>query len=147
MRNTVISNPRVAATYRTITEINQQETPDWLRATSAFPIGKGLFVGSLGIPLEDLNILNVSDTDPKFFMQLSRVADKIASQMAPPIRMAYELARGQTAYSQRPLGEGLGRLILENTPLSRASKTAGMILDPKETVGAAAIRLMFGPTF
>lgn len=107
MVNTAVKNPRSLAIYRQITGIDAAEVPDYLRGGFAFkappPFGPESYIGSMGVPFEDLNIFNVSDVDPDMFSQIKRAGQRIASRLAPVLRMPLEIMTGEAAFTQKPL--------------------------------------------
>ena len=138
--NSLFANPRIGATYAKIINQEPGELPRYLRASTAFPspIGPG-YIGSLGMPIEDLNIFNVGDVDPTFFEQLPRLADKFASRASPAVRIPYEFITGHTALSRRPTRELTGEtweksfwnLTKAYSPTSRFQRVGEKFYDPQ----------------
>lgn len=129
--NTLITNPRIGANYQRLLRINDDDAPDYLRASGAIRLDKTTALGSLGLPFEDLNILNVSDVDPLFFRQLSRISQRIATRLSPVFRVAFEAASGETALTRRPLeNQPITKILKENIPIARFFRTGERIIAP-----------------
>ncbi len=144
------TDPRMASFYSKLTNIGEGAVPSYLRGGSVFenPIGEG-FVGSLGLPIEDLNIFNVQDVDPNFFDQLPRMFDRALTQTNPAIQMPIELAVGHDLFSRRPLRsindtDELLNFFFASSPASRVVNTGKIIFDSRRTATAKLINLMSG---
>ena len=111
-----------------------EDAPDYLRAGTAFPWpGRtDVFVGSLGLPVEDLHLFNVDDVDPTFFEQAKRFGEKLVSRMSPVLRVPLEIASGRTSFSRKPLKDIPKKEVLTSLlPVSRFFRTATKIIDPE----------------
>ena len=147
MISTTLREPKYAAIFNHITDLGPDDVPTYLRGGNVFPVpgNEGLFIGSLGLPIEDLNTLNVSDADPVFFDQVSRLADKIGSKLSPAFKIPIELMKGQTLFSRRPLRNlTTGELIKELTPASRFLRTAQDLTDPEKPLDFRILDFLTG---
>lgn len=145
--STSFQTPRMAALYNKIVNVEDGELPRYLRGTSAFPnpFGGG-FIGSLGLPIEDLNFLNVRDTDPLFLSQLPRMAEKALSAASPIVKLPIEMGiLGHTAFSKRELANiPKWKLALEMSPVSRFWRTGQKAIDPNRPMSFKLLDLLTG---
>lgn len=135
MIKTMITNPQVASMYNHITSYGEEEVPNWLRGGFGFKapevLGENKFIGSLGIGLEDLYMLNVSDAAPSGTTlgriasggQIARIPQRLLTRASPLLRIPAEFATQKEMFSGRewqeiPTGKLVGRLL----PTSRFSK-------------------------
>jgi len=123
-----LTNTRQYALYNHITGMNDEDLPQYLQSTNAFvsPWNPQLAIGSLRLPIEDLNLLNVSDVDPNYKDQIHRLVQKVAARLSPALLVPYEVAlAGEQAFTGTPLSDtNTMDYIVNRSPFSRFAKVA-----------------------
>ena len=133
MIKTTLTDPRLVNVYENITGLNQDDVPSYLKGSRGFAISPTEAVGSIGVPFEDLNLLNVADADPNFFDQLARLSDKVLTRASPVFRIPIELAKGETLYTKKNLNQLSFKELVKNfTPFGRIVREGEKLIDPDE---------------
>ena len=141
-----ITEPRMASVYGHLTGLNEDEVPYWLKGSRAFmsPFSPNEAIGTLGLPIEDVNIFNVADADPNIFNQMKRIADRVISKTVPAIKFPWEIATGRTTFTNKPLEHMTGiELFKEFSPFSRFVRTGAKITSDEPT-GSKMLDLLTG---
>ncbi len=144
---TLLVDPKVGSIYGKITNIGEDDAPNYLRASGAFPFpGRDdIFIGSFGLPIEDLHLMNVADVDPIFWDQIKRQGQKIISKMSPALKFPYEVATGESSFSRRKLrSTPTLKIISDLLPTSRTVRLMTSIVDEKKSLGFRALDAMTG---
>ena len=150
MVHTTLTDPRTVNIYENLTGLNQDEVPSYLKGSRAFPIpgseGAGTeAIGSLGVPFEDLNMLNIADADPDFFSQISRLAGKILNKASPAFKIPIELIQGEALFTGRKLSSmTTSELIANFTPAGRLVREGTKAINPEESMGMRALDFATG---
>lgn len=143
----ITQNPKLLAAYNDVTETDEIDLPDYLRASMAIPspFNPNVIIGGVGVPAEDLNFLNVSDVDPLYSDQISRLLTKVASRFSPSISTPIELLTGQKLYTRKQLHDmGIIEFLTGMTPTSRFARTVKEFSDPKTSLVDKAVDFMTG---
>lgn len=146
MIHTTITNPRMVSIYGHLTGYNNEEVPYWLRGSRAFmsPFAPNEVIGTLGLPIEDVNIFNVSSADPNMFSQFKKISSNIISKTTPWIKFPIELATGTTAFTNKPLEHLTNlELVKEFSPISRFVRT-GIKIVSDEPASSKMLDLLTG---
>lgn len=143
----IARNPKIVAAYNDLTSTDDSDLPDYLRGslTIPSPFNPNVKIGSLGVPLEDLNMLNVSDIDPLYVDQMSRVLTKVASRFSPTLTTPIELVTGEKLYTKKKLHDmGVFEFLTQLTPVSRLTRTAKEFSDSRTSLSDKAVNFMTG---
>mgnify|MGYP001582946317 FL=1 len=145
MLSTSLHNPRAIKLYEDITGINSEDVPQYLRSARSFRIGQKEAIGSLGLPMEDLNIFSVADADPDTFSQLSKAADNFITRLSPVFKVPIELIKGKETFGGQSLSDiGLTEYVKRNLPTSRITRTGEKLIDPENPLPFKMLDLMTG---
>lgn len=145
MVNTSIENPRLVKLYEDFVRQGRDEVPDWLKVASVVPnpFGEG-YISDPGIPLLDLNFMNVDDVDPNIPAAFSRMTQRVISRTAPWIKMPYELATGEISFSGKPIKDLWKDFVYPNLPISRVTRETSRVFDPDVALYARMIDALSG---
>jgi len=145
--NTIITEPRVAAFYRKLTNLGDRDIPNYLTERGAIrvPGTEESIFGSLGLPIEDINLFNINAADPFFFDQVKRGFQKGAGTLSPALRFGFELMTGETAFSRRPLRSiPTSELLANISPISRFHRVATKVVDSEDSLALKYIDAVTG---
>jgi len=132
MAQTAVQKPRFATAYAKLIGADKEDVPQYLKGGTGIRVNKELVLGSLGLPIEDLNTLNIQDSDPLFFAQLKRLGQRIVSNTSPVPKAIFEILSGETSFSRRPLDSLSALELVKNfLPISRFVRTGEKIIDPE----------------
>ena len=134
---TALSNPKIAAHYYKFARPEFGELPEYLIPQGAIPLTKlGLDIKNKAIsttfmPINDLFAhFSIGDADPNFFAQMSTIASRGASLLAPIPKTAFELSTGVDAFTKRPLKNLTGLEFLgRRAPTSRLTRSLEDAID------------------
>jgi len=153
MIQTSIENPRTLAVLSKLIGRDENDAPGYLRggfSISAPIFGKGEFIGSLGLGVEDLFRFNVGDADPSGFPlgsadQIRRLFEKQATALAPLPRVMMEFIQGKTFFSRRKFEDStILQIVSQALPTSRLTGTVSELLDEDRTFTSKMVATLTG---
>lgn len=131
------------------TAISMQGLPEWLGGK------EGRYLSGFGLMHEAP--FELAAASPTVSGTIQRTAQKLASNLAPPIRGSIELATGQNLYTGRPQRElyqfpfsgeteagRMANLVLGNSPLSRQINTTRKLIDDRKGALPKAVNFFTG---
>lgn len=134
MLNTALTDPRALSIYNDITGIGKDDAPTWLRGGAAFRapafLGDNVFVGNIGLGIEDLHMFNINAADPSgnFFASLDeiqRLGEKLLSRTTPVLQAPLQIFSGREFFSGRDLNQtSTVRFLSSFLPTSRLTGTS-----------------------
>lgn len=149
MLKTVITNPRFGSLYTKLTGTGDEEVPQYLNRGFAFKappgIGKNEYFGSLGLGIEDLNILNVGSADPNITSQVKRLFDNLLTRVAPIPKEIAQAVTGREFFTGRDLVDiPISQRVMRSLPTSRVFGTGKRLLNEDTTIRTFLISEMTG---
>ena len=101
---TMINDPRIMRVYQHVTQMGDDDRPDYLRTGTSIPVpgSPNEYIGSLRLPIEDMMLTNVGAVAPFTSEQIAEIGRNIASRLSPVIKAGVAYTTGKEPYTGKP---------------------------------------------
>lgn len=148
--NAAIEDPKILRLYQHVTQMGEDDRPDYLRTGTSIkvPWADNLYVGSMGLPIEDLFMTNVGNVAPISSEQISEVFRNVFSKLSPVPKAIVTYTTGREPYTGKPTKDLTWLEHLQNAfPIGRLARTGRLITDEEKTWSTKALDLFTGLKF